>query len=85
MKRLLISIAASYVVLLGVIAGLSIALHRERTRRCLTIPEVPEQVRRKMADLAELAADTAADINSFASQRMQDAKSMAEKAAHALR
>lgn len=85
MKRMLIFIAASYAVLLAVIAGLSIALQRERARRCLSIPEVPEQVRKKMADLASLAADTAADIDSYASRRIKDARALAERAAHALR
>lgn len=84
MKRMLIYIAASYAALLGVIAALSVALHRERSR-CLPMPQVPDQVRRKMADLAEMAADTAADIESYAANRLEDARAVAERAAHAIR
>jgi hypothetical protein len=70
-KRMMIPMAASYAALLVVIAGLSVALQRERARRCIPIPEVPKGVRRKVSALVSRATDTA--------------ESVAEKAVHAVR
>ncbi len=85
MKRMWILMAAPFVALLAVIAGLSIALRKERQRKRIPIPEVPQQVRRKMADLASLASDTATEIDSLATRGIKGARSMADRAAHVLR
>jgi hypothetical protein len=85
MKRMCLIMAAPFLALLAVIAGLSIALRKERQRKCIPIPEVPQQVRRKMADLAALATDTAAEIDSLATRGIKGARSVADRAVHVLR
>jgi hypothetical protein len=66
---MMLPMAASFAALLAVIAGLGVALRKERARRCLTVPEVPKGVRQKVSELVSRATSTA--------------ESVAEKAVHA--
>jgi hypothetical protein len=84
-KRIITIMAGFYAVLLAVIFALSWALRAERHRRCLPVPEIPERVRQEISDLASLAAETAADVNAFASRGADEAKSMAQRVAGVFR
>jgi hypothetical protein len=84
MDRTKTSLAGGYGALLAVIAGLSWALHRERSRRCLELPEVPEKLRREAAELASKAAAVAAEVNAFATHAAEEAKALTQKAAKAV-
>jgi hypothetical protein len=86
MGRVRTIIAGSYAALLLAIVTLGlVVLKQRREAKRFHLPEIPQGMRRQIADVASWAAGAAGDVSSFATHTATEAKSTAKKATKALR
>ena len=86
MGRVRTIIAGSYAALVLAIVTLGlVVLKQRREAKRFHLPEIPQGMRRQIADVASWAAGAAGGVNSFATHTATEAKSTAKRATKVLR